>query len=289
MRFTVTCDSDIGRMRKQNQDAVAVKHISANSKEVVFAVLCDGMGGLEEGEIASASVVNSFLEWFDKFYIKKIDKYDETVIFSDWEFIIKKINSALYKYGDKRGIKIGTTVTIMLICNMDYYILNIGDSRAYELTHTIRQLTIDHSLVAKEVRAGRLSLEEARFDSRRNQLLRSVGVTKDTRADLFKGKVSDGAVYMLCCDGVRNKVYDEELLYYFHPVVMTDKNVMKNNINYVFELNKFRKENDNMSVILIKDNETTIVLQNSENTITVDEKVITGVKRTINIDWSGMR
>ncbi len=289
MRFTVTCDSDIGRVRKMNQDAVAVKHIFSGSNEVVFAVLCDGMGGFEEGEMASSSVVNNFLEWFDRFYLKVINDFNESTIFSDWEYIIKSINSELYQYGGERGIKVGTTVTVMMICNEDYYLLNIGDSRAYELTHIIRQLTVDHSVVAREVREGRLSPEEARFDNRRNQLLRSVGVTKDTRADFFKGKVVDGAVYMLCCDGVRNKVYDDELLYYFHPVIMTDKNVMKNNIRYIFELNKFREENDNMSVILIKDNETTIVLQGDENTVIGEEKVMMGVKKTLNIDWSRIR
>lgn len=289
MRFTVTCDSDIGLVRKINQDAVAVKHASAGNKEVVFAVLCDGMGGLDEGETASASVVNNFLEWFNNYYLKEAEDADENIIFSDWEYIINSLNSALYQYGGERGIKVGTTATVILISNFDYYLLNIGDSRAYELTHNIRQLTDDHSVVAKEVKEGRLSPREARFDSRRNQLLRSVGVTKDTRADFFKGKIAEGAVYMLCCDGVRNRVYDDELLYYFHPSVMTDKNVMQNNIHYIFELNKLREESDNMSVILIKDNETTIVLQNNKNAVVVEEKIITGSKRTLNIDWSRIR
>lgn len=290
MRYTVTCDSDVGRVRKTNQDAVMVKHISLSSREIVFAVLCDGMGGLDEGEVASTSVVTNFLKWFDSFYLPQINKFGEEIIFRDWQYIIKEINSELYQYGNRHEIKVGTTVTVMLVCNMEYYILNIGDGRVYELTNHIRQLTEDHSVVAREVKKGRLSLQEARFDSRRNQLLRSVGVTKETKADFYKGKISEGAVYMLCCDGVRNKIYDEEILYYFHPQIMINRNVMENNIRYVLELNKYRQENDNMSVILIKDNETTIVLQSNETEILVtDEKIIASTDKIIDIDWSGIR
>lgn len=290
MRYTVMCDSDVGRARKNNQDAVVVKHVSASSREVVFAVLCDGMGGLEEGEVASTSVVMTFLKWFDSFYMPKINEFDEATVFSNWQYIINSINSKLYQYGNRQGIKVGTTVTVLLVCNMEYYILNIGDGRVYELTDHITQLTEDHSVVAREVKQGRLSPQEARYDSRRNQLLRSVGVTKETKADFFKGQVLGGAVYMLCCDGIHNKIYDEEILYYFHPQIMTNKNVMKNNIRFVLELNKYRQENDNMSVILIKDNETTIVLQSAEEEIAVkEEKVIAGTDKRIDIDWSGIR
>ena len=60
MKYTVVCESDIGKTRPMNQDAVAIKHISTNEQEVVFAILCDGMGGFNEGEIASCSVVKAF-------------------------------------------------------------------------------------------------------------------------------------------------------------------------------------------------------------------------------------
>lgn len=285
MKYTVMCDSDIGKSRSMNQDAVGIKHISTTDGEVVFAVLCDGMGGFNEGEIASCSVLKAFLKWFDLKYSKNIAQYDDNRIFAEWELVIKAINDKLYRYGKSKKITLGTTVTAMLVKNTDYYILNIGDCRAYELSDTIRQLTNDHSVVAQEVLDGKLTEEEARYDKRRNQLLKSVGVLSEVTPDFFCGKVNRGCVYMMCCDGVRNKVFDDELLYYFHPEIMINKSNMKNNIEYIFSLNKSRGENDNMTVVLIKDNETTVVLNSSEDGLDVnDEKIIINSDSYIEIE-----
>lgn len=275
MKYTVICDSDIGQSRSVNQDAVAVKHISTDERELVFAILCDGMGGFSEGELASCSVVKAFEEWFMIEFICNAAQYDREKIFDEWNKIIKKINDKLYKYGKLKNTVLGTTVTVMLILNYNYYILNIGDCRIYELSDTIIQLTNDHSVVAREVMEGKITYEEARYDNRRNQLLRSVGVLSEVTPDFFYGKVKSGSVYMMCCDGVRNKVFDDELLYYFHPEIMINEANMKNNMDYIFSLNKLRGENDNMTIVLIKDNERTVTLNdgdehykiNYENTI----------------------
>ena len=285
MKYTIMCDSDIGKSRSMNQDAVAIKHISTSDEEIVFAVLCDGMGGFNEGEIASCSVLKAFMKWFDIKFTKNIARYDDNRICEEWKSVIEIINDKLYRYGKSKKITLGTTVTVMLLKNTNYYILNIGDCRAYELSDTIRQLTRDHSVVAQEVLEGKLTEEEARYDNRRNQLLKSVGVLSEVTPDFFCGKVNGGSVYMMCCDGVRNKVFDDELLYYFHPAIMTNKSNMKNNIDYIFSLNKERGENDNMTVVLIKDNETTVVLNNTDDGLNInDEKIIINSDAYIDIE-----
>lgn len=292
MKYTIACESDIGKSRAMNQDAVAIKHISTNEQEIVFAVLCDGMGGFNEGEIASSSVVMAFLKWFNNNFLLKVSEYNKEKIYNEWNIIINSMNDKLYRYGKQKKITIGTTVTVLMIVDLNYYILNIGDCRVYELTDGIKQITNDHSVVAEEVKQGKITEEEARYDRRRNQLLRSVGVLKNVIPDFFTGTVANGGVYMMCCDGVRNKVFDDELLYYFHPTIMTTKSNMKNNIDYVFSLNKQRDENDNMTIVLIKDNATTIVLQNEENSISVeDEKTIINSDSYIDIgiDIGGQR
>lgn len=285
MKYTVICESDVGRMRSINQDAVAIKHISTSGEEVVFAVLCDGMGGFNEGEVASSSVVMAFMKWFDEKYTKAINAYNIDKVFLEWKNIVNIINDKLYEYGNKNSVKVGTTATVMLICNTQYYILNIGDCRVYELSNKITQLTNDHSVVEREIELGRITREEARYDKRRNQLLRSIGVLENVSPDFFYGEVHTGAVYMLCCDGVRNKVFDDELLYYFHPEIMTTKSNMENNVNYIFALNKMRNENDNMTVVLIKDNDTTIVINNKDNACVVqDEKIIVNSDSYLDIE-----
>lgn len=259
MRYTVACDSDIGRVRTVNQDAIFTKHIATNGNEVVFAVLCDGMGGFEEGEIASATVVNTFAKWFENSSFFDVVDYSYESVKKEWFEIIDEVNCRIYRYGQRKKINIGSTVTVLMIINNQYYILNVGDGRVYELTKDIVQLTKDHSVVAQKVEQGVLTKEQAMVDPRRNQLLKSIGGLRDVVPDFFSGLVPKEAVYMMCCDGVRNKVYDDELLYYFHPNIMTDSDNMRHNIRYIFELNKARKESDNMSIILIKNNSTTIV------------------------------
>lgn len=285
MKYMVMCGSDIGKSYSMNQDSVGIKHISTEKGEVIFAALCDGMGGFNEGEIASCSVLKAFFKWFDVKFSKNIAEYDNDRIHNEWKLIIKTINDKLYKYGKSKRITLGTTVVAMLVINTDYYILNIGDCRVYELSDTIIQLTNDHSVVEQEVLEGKITKEEARYDKRRNQLLKSVGVLNEVVPDFFYGKVKAGSVYMMCCDGVRNKVFDDELLYYFHPTIMIDKSNMKNNIEYIFSLNKSRGENDNMTIALIKDNETTLVFDNDDKGIDVkDESIITNSNSYIEIE-----
>lgn len=285
MRYTVSCNSDIGRSRKVNQDAIAVKHILIHDSEVVFAVLCDGMGGLSDGELASSSVVKALIEWFDKQFCKGFEQYNDETIVKELNHIIKRINSRIFAHGKKSNNQLGTTLTAILIINNRYIIANVGDCRAYLLNDEIRQITVDHSVVEREIQAGRLKREDARFDKRRNQLTRSIGVLEKVEADFYKGKIEGEEVFLLCCDGVRTKIYDDELLYYFHPTIMTSKASMENNIKYIFELNKTREENDNMSIVLIKDSGTTISLQDvSEEIVIVSEKTIVNSKDYIGLE-----
>lgn len=285
MRFIVSEGSDVGRVKEVNEDSLAIKHIYINNQEIVFAVLCDGMGGFDSGEVASASVVEAFMQWFNLKFLKSISIYTEKKIFEDWKYVINKINDAIFHYGEKRNIQLGTTVTIMLIKNAQYYIANIGDGRVYELSNKIRQITIDHSVIEREIQAGRLTRQEARFDNRRNQILKCIGITSKVEPDFFSGKIVNGGVYIICCDGVRNKVYDDELFYYFHPEIMTTQFNMNNNIKYIFSLNKKRKENDNMSMILVKNSVTTLFFPNEYNQIIIeDEKIIVHSKTIIHID-----
>ena len=66
MQFKVAADTDIGIKKQTNQDSVLVKHGKCGLGEVLLAVVCDGMGGLDRGELASASVIREFNGWFDR-------------------------------------------------------------------------------------------------------------------------------------------------------------------------------------------------------------------------------
>lgn len=265
MRYIVTGSSDIGISKKVNQDAVSVKVADTFYGEVVLAVLCDGMGGYEQGEVASASVIQAFNRWFLDVFLQSMEYMDEMRIFSDMGNIVSNINNRIYQYGLGEGIVIGTTLTALLIFMDKYYIVNVGDSRAYELGESICRITRDHSFVEEEILKGRMTREEARLDKRKNRLTRCIGCTPQVKPDFYSGITRTNAIYMLCSDGVRNKVDDNELFYFLHPSCLTDEDVMENNTRYIYELNKMRYENDNMSIVLVRavDTGETDILCNS--------------------------
>ena len=282
--YIVCCNSDIGIEKKVNQDAIAFKQIKTLEGEVVFAILCDGMGGFSQGEIASTTVVMAYLDWFENIFLKNIGQMNKDRICVDWELLMQKLNNVLFEYANSNGIKIGTTLTILLLWNNERYIYNVGDGRVYELTNQIVQITKDHSWVAGEVEEGRMTPEQANFDSRKNRILKCIGGAAKTSGDFFAGKVVPESVYLMCCDGVRNKVFDEELHYFFHPTCMNDSQSMENNIKYIFELNKLREEKDNMSMIVIKDNDITMNISSDDfGRGVIKENIIVGTDRYIKI------
>ncbi len=260
MRYIIACDSDAGKVKKENQDALAVRHALLANGEAVLAVLCDGMGGYEHGEIASSSLVMAYVDWFENMFLRQYEIMSEEDIRNAWEKILINMNKKIYEYGKSNSIRIGTTLTLTLVWNGRYYIMNVGDCRAYEFSVQARQITKDHSFVAQEIEAGRMTVEEARVHSRRNELSQCVGGNIKTSGDFYTGSIIPEAVYMMCCDGVRTKVNDEELFYFLHPLCMENEEIMNNNIKYIFELNKSRNETDNMSIILIKDTVATMQL-----------------------------
>lgn len=250
--YKAECGSDVGLGQKTNQDAVYMQHITLSDGEAVFCVLCDGMGGFKNGELASVSVVHAYMDWFRKRFIKNFRKMNEDMVIRDWNDIAVKINSSIYKYGIKNGIKIGTTAVAALWWKDRYCILNVGDSRVYELKDNIIQLTKDHTWVEQELEAGHITKEQARVHKKKNILLKCIGGNPDVAPDFFVGNIQYGAIYMLCSDGVRNKVTNDELYYFFHPTCMNSKSAILNNVNYIFDLNKSRGEKDNMTVAIIK-------------------------------------
>ena len=171
MDFIISASTDVGKKKAVNQDALLVRCITARGASIVFAALCDGMGGFSQGEIASATVLHAFEKWSRESLPKLCEQdFSDATIKAQWFAIVDDMNTLICEYGMRKGIKIGTTLTTMLLTEARAYILNIGDTRAYEICDGIRQITRDHSLVAREVEQGRLTPEEAERSPKRNIL-----------------------------------------------------------------------------------------------------------------------
>ena len=253
MNYIVSANTDIGTVKNTNQDSLTVKVINTSQGRMVFALLCDGMGGLSKGEVASASVIRAFDSWVrDELPSLCMSPLDANVIKSQWEEILLRQNSVIKAYGGRQGVKLGTTAVVLLLTDGDYYAMNVGDSRAYEISDAMTQITRDQTFVAREVELGNMTPEQAETDERRNVLLQCIGASDEVFPDFFVGKCRQNATYMLCSDGFRHEVSHDEMYAKFHPNILLDETSMNNAALELIELNKLRNERDNISVVLVR-------------------------------------
>ncbi len=254
MNYIVAACTDIGNTKSTNQDSYGVKVLNTPLGRMVFAILCDGMGGLAKGEVASATVVNAFYKWIDARLpiLCSSGMISDADIRNDWTQIAVDYNEKIKQFGASNGINLGTTVTAMLITDQRYYIINVGDTRAYEIADDLKVLTKDQTLVAREVELGIITAEQAETDPRRSVLLQCIGASDSVVLDFFFGKTVLNAVYMLCSDGFRHEITAEEIFQYLHPSVMMDADGMQANMGALIEINKQRQERDNITVLSVR-------------------------------------
>lgn len=252
MRFTATADTDIGISKNTNQDSMLIKHAIADGKELLLAVVCDGMGGLSKGELASATVIKAFARWFDEELPYELENFDLQIVGTKWSLLLKELNARILEYSKNNGIDgVGTTFSGILFVNEQYMIGHVGDSRVYHIGSSLSQLTTDQTFVAREVSRGTMTPEQAKTDKRRNLLLQCVGASKVVEPQIICGRTEKGA-YMLCSDGFRHEITEEEIYESLNPINLMNKDAMHNNAKYLIEQNKSRNEKDNISVLLIK-------------------------------------
>ena len=219
---------------------------------MLLAVVCDGMGGLAKGELASATVIRAFAKWFEEELPYELENVDMQVIGAKWSLLLKELNAQILEYSKVNGIEgVGTTFSGILFIDEQYVIVHVGDSRVYHIGAALTQLTTDQTFVAREISRGTMTLEQAKTDKRRNLLLQCIGASKVVEPQIICGKTEKGA-YMLCSDGFRHEITEAEIYESLNPINLMNKDAMHNNAKYLIEQNKSREEKDNISVLLIK-------------------------------------
>ncbi len=200
--------SDVGAVRKQNQDAF---YLTSCQDRFPFAVVCDGMGGAKAGNVASKLAVDSFVETVSQGL--KAEKPDLDGLLTQ---AVSGANE-LVRYQaevDAQCRGMGTTLVAALVDEHQVHLVNVGDSRAYLLSSQgIRQLTRDHSVVEDLVERGEITHEEARLHPQKNLITRALGAEPSVEADLYHLERREGELILLCSDGLSNVVTDQELLF----------------------------------------------------------------------------
>ena len=254
MKFTTAVHTDIGIKKKTNQDSALIVEARSDLGNILLTVICDGMGGLAKGEVASSTVTAAFSAWFENDLprLLSVQGNVQQRIFEQWGKLILDCNSRISAYGKKSGVSMGTTLNAVLFLEDKYYIVNVGDSRAYQISDQLYQLTKDQTFVQREMDAGRMTAEEARVSPQRNVLLQCIGASEFIEPEYFSGTIALGQVYMQCSDGFRHIITPEEIYQYLNPAALVNEQAMIDNAVYLTELNKYRRENDNITVLLVK-------------------------------------
>lgn len=251
MRYLVAAYTDAGILKEINQDSFVVRRAEYAGGEILMAAVCDGMGGLSKGELASAVVIREFDRWFDEKLPSALTLHDIRVVAADWVHMLEVLNIKLGRYGGSNNCQLGTTFTGMLFIGGEYIAVHVGDTRAYRIDTSIRQLTEDQTFVAREVRNGNMTEQQAKNDSRRNILLQCVGACESVTPQVLFGRGEEGG-YMLCSDGFRHNVSEEEMYTAFSAAFNSGKEAMNTALCDVAGLVKARGERDNITALLIK-------------------------------------
>lgn len=197
----------IGKVRASNQDAILV----CPGKHGIFGV-ADGMGGHKAGDVASRIAV----EVTEK-ALK--NTHPSAVLLRS---AIQEANLAIYREQQRNPDFSGMGTTMTVIWEDDDRVLlgHVGDSRAYRVREkTIRQISLDHSMVAEMVRRGVLTEEEARVHPYRNIITRALGTDETVDVDVEELDKRTGDLYLLCSDGLSEYIQDEGMLHILrkHP------------------------------------------------------------------------
>ncbi len=193
MRVVVGVATDIGRVRERNEDSYLV--------EPPLYAVADGMGGARGGAVASSLALDKMEELF------RTGKGS----LSEW---IHSANRAVFErsISDRKVSGMGTTLTATTVDDQGAHLGHVGDSRAYLLrAGAFRQLTEDHTLVNRMVKAGEITPQEAGVHPHRNVLTRSIGTEPEVAVDEEDVPLIDGDRLLLCSDGLTGMVTEPQI------------------------------------------------------------------------------
>lgn len=200
--------TDVGRVRVSNQDAFLIEQLADNT---VLAVVCDGMGGVNGGDIASRTATDIICEYVKNSY-NSAQGSDR--VFELLKNAVSSANLEVYDIARKneelKGM--GTTVVAAIVKPQTALICNVGDSRAYLIEEAITQITRDHSVVQSLIEKGEITAEEARVHPKKNVITRALGVEENVMPDFYEIAFSENSKLLLCTDGLSNFVNDTEIL-----------------------------------------------------------------------------
>ncbi len=245
--------TDAGKARRINQDAAMIK--VANTKRygrISFVCVCDGMGGLSRGEVASCKAVRALENWFAQ-ELPLMQNLGEKELWDTAERSLRrllvKVSGDIKRYGKHRGINLGTTMTALLQIGTGYMTINVGDSRIYMIDRKeARLLTKDQSLLQDKLDKGLITADEAENDPERNVLLQCVGTTLEVEPEIRRGVIRNNSTVIACSDGFWRRLKEKEIHEKLCPQMCVSADDMLEECKKLSAMVFDRREEDNVSV-----------------------------------------
>jgi protein phosphatase len=208
MQYSFFAMTDPGQVRTNNEDCVSYDEASG------VAVLADGMGGYNAGEVASGMAVafiqSELVKWLEtgdhKRHVDQIaNAINMCIVQANYSILNAALSNPLYE-------GMGTTIVTGLFVGNCLILGHVGDSRCYRWrAGKLIQITKDHSLLQEQVDAGLLTPEQAAIAPGKNLLTRALGVENDVQVEIHEHSVLAGDVYLMCSDGLSDMLTDAQL------------------------------------------------------------------------------
>src|SRR5947209_8518094 len=211
------------------------------AKKGALFIVADGMGGHAAGEVASEIAVDTVS---NVYYQDDSDDVAYSLLHA-----IKRANALIHQRAAENMLRsgMGTTCVAALLRGNAAYIANVGDSRAYLIRQgQVKQISLDHSWVAEQVRAGLLTEEQARTHAQRNVITRSLGTQPDVEVDVFRELIQSGDTLVLCTDGLSGLISDEELMR------IVEQSVPQESVYHLVERANENGGPDNITAIVVQ-------------------------------------
>lgn len=244
MIYTYGAQTSAGRVRVNNEDAFALDTHRG------LAVLADGMGGYQAGEVASG-MATTLIKSEMSHWLNQAGDFPKTVdVRQALEHCVAQANLDIFAKGltepECRGM--GTTVVAAVFGPDALVLAHVGDSRCYRLRHgQLTQLTKDHSVLQEEIDAGLLTPEQALLSTHKNLVTRALGVAPDVMQDVLDEPVQPGDLYLLCSDGLTDMVRDAQL-----SLILETTLELQEKADRLVQTANNQGGRDNISVVLIQ-------------------------------------
>lgn len=235
--------TDVGLVRKDNQDAFSI--VRNDGSETVIAVVCDGMGGVKGGGVASRIAADTYSAELQK--VLRSDMTAEQLKEAS-SYAVALANRAVYLAAQEQYPGMGTTLVSAISYDGGVVVSNVGDSRAYHIDREgIHRITKDHSLVEDLLDRGDITAEEARCHPNRNVITRALGPEESESCDGYICPMEAGDYILLCTDGLIDTVTDREML----SEVISDEDTASC-LDRLLAISKSRGAADNVTAVLMK-------------------------------------